>query len=121
MIRSEKAVIKRSSCSDARTAFRLSPCPSSCPATTAPPVASAIKRPMRRILMLSTSDTLATADSPTTATIIVSASPTSTASSCSMIMGVIRFFRSLLVNNNGFTVKPPSKVTLNRRFIRLKK
>ena len=70
------------------------------PATTAPPVARAENMLMSRIMMLSTRDTPETAASPTLEIIMESARPTVTVRSCSMISGMISFFKSLLVNNS---------------------
>ena len=73
-----------------------------CEATTAPPVAMAEKMLIRRMLMLSTSDTPDTAASPTFATIMVSAMPMVTARICSIISGTIRRRSSSLENNMDF-------------------
>ena len=74
-------------------------CPRKCPATTAPPVASAEKTLISRMFTVSTRDTPDTAASPTTDIIIVSAMPTAIASVCSMTRGMISFFRSLFEYN----------------------
>ena len=88
------------------------------PATTAPPVASAAKTLISRIIMLSTSETPDTADSPTLATMMESAMPTSTASSCSTIRGRIKAVSARLVNSGVsgryrfFIVAPPMVMAL---------
>ena len=71
--------------------------------TTAPPVASAAKTLMMRLLIISTSETPEMAASPTLETMTVSDMPTSTASVCSMMSGQSRRMRSRLENNGGRT------------------
>ena len=66
--------------------------------TTAPPVARAEKTLMMSTLIRSTSATLDTAASPAEDTIIMSAMPTMTARNCSMIRGIMSFFRACLLN-----------------------
>ena len=73
-------------------------CPRYCPATTAPPVASAAKILMSSTMTWSTSETPDTAASPTLAIIIESAIPTSTARSCSTTSGIINATSDRLSN-----------------------
>ena len=87
-------VIKISCLADSR-AFFLESCPINCAVTTAPPVPNAAKIFINKILMVSTNETAETAVSPIFETIIVSANPTVTANSCSIIKGIINFFRFL--------------------------
>ena len=68
--------------------------------TTAPPVANADKICIKSTLMLSTSDTPDTAASPQDDTMSVSNRPMLIAKVCSMISGMISFFKSALVNSN---------------------
>ena len=78
--------------------------------TTAPPVASAANTWISKTFTESTSEMPDTAASPTRDTIIVSAMPTVTASSCSTISGRISA-HSARVENSGFAC------TLSIRFI----
>ena len=96
MIATALRLTNHTSCVAALHADFSSFLPIYCPATTAPPVASAAKILMIRIIILSTSDTPDTAASPTFATIIESAIPTKTANNCSITKGPIRFASSRL-------------------------
>ena len=69
-----------------------------CPATTAPPVASAVNMFIISMFTVSTSDIADTADSPTLATIIESIRPTAIVKNCSITSGTISFFKSILLN-----------------------
>ena len=105
-----KAVIKIN-CLAEYWAFFIEPWPINCDATTAPPVARAEKILINKTLIPSTNDTADTAASPTLATITVSEKPTSITSICSIINGIISFFKSWLLNNikyppNGFYYIP---------------
>ena len=94
----ENTVINNTSCSAALQALSVRLCPIYCPATTAPPVASAAKILISRIMTVSTSDTAETASSPTLAIISVSAIPTVTVRSCSIISGIMSWRSCLFVN-----------------------
>ena len=66
---------------------------------------------INKTLIPSTNDTADTAASPTLATITVSEKPTNITSICSIINGIISFFKSWLLNNikyppNGFYYIP---------------
>ena len=74
--------------------------------TTAPPVASAANSTMMRLLTISTKLTPEMAASPQRETIIVSAMPTVTSSSCSTSSGPVRTSRSRS-ENSGF--RPPNR------------
>ena len=92
----EKASERYISCFAEWHAFLLSFLPRYCDAITAPPVAKAEKRKMRRFAMLSIRDTPETACSPTLATIIVSIIPMVTLRRVSIRSGTIRALRYLL-------------------------
>ena len=79
-------------------ALSLLLCPRYWEDTTAPPVATAAKILMNRVLTISTRETPEVAASPAFDTIMVSTIPTDTASICSTIRGSIRRFKSWLVN-----------------------
>ena len=74
----------------------------------APPVARAANRLIRSTMMLSTRDTPDTADSPTLATMILSAIPTRTARNCSTIRGRISTRRSRLLKRNWLLSRFPA-------------
>ena len=98
VIATAQIVINQISCVAAWLAFSFSFLPRYCPATTAPPVASAAKTLIRSTMILSTKETPETAASPTFATIMLSAIPTSTDKSCSITSGINRAVRSRPLN-----------------------
>src|SRR5690554_4845758 len=69
--------------------------------TTAPPAAKAEKRKRNKKLIESTNETLATALSPTDATMIVSARPKDASKILSMIRGIRRAAKRLLEKSRG--------------------
>ena len=73
--------------------------PINCDDTTAPPVASAAKILISKMLIISTREIPDTAASPTDETMIVSTIPTVTASACSMMSGIISFLSAWFVNS----------------------
>ena len=95
---SESSVTTITSCFAAIFAFSPSSFPRYCETTIAPPVASAANTWSKSILIVSTSDTPDIAASPTLDTINVSATPIVAARICSIINGIIRRTRSLLLN-----------------------
>ena len=74
-----------------------------CEQTTAPPVASAEKILIINTFNPSTILTPETALCPHWETIIVSKIPIVSANTCSIIKGIISFFKSLLLNNKSIT------------------
>ena len=97
MTRDMTPVIKISWLADWQ-ALSLLLCPRYWEDTTAPPVATAAKILINRVLTISTKDTPEVAASPAFDTIMVSTIPTDTASICSTIRGSISRFKSWLEN-----------------------
>ena len=100
MITTDSAVVTSRSWSAASHALCGRFFPIYWPHTTAPPVAIAVNMLISRIKIVSISDTLDTAASPTLDTIIESAMPTAMARSCSIRSGTISCFRSALENRS---------------------
>ena len=75
--------------------------PRNCDATTAPPVEIAAKMLIRKLFIMSTSDTPDTLASPNDEIIIVSTEPTRQNSICSKASGMTRRHKSLSENNLG--------------------
>ena len=100
-----KRPLSRISCPALLSAFFCSFAPKNWLTTTAPPVASAANSTMIRLLIISTRLTPEMAASPQRDTIMVSAMPTVTSSSCSISSGPVSFSSSAWVNK-GF--RPPN-------------